>query len=59
MLYVKNIILEFNHLSKISLEDLVSFFYNKGYASFNVSGVALKVDEAIPENNIWFSKVIV
>lgn len=52
---VKNIILEFNHLSKISFEDLASFFEGKGFKSYTIYGDALiKKHQGIPENNIWF-----
>lgn len=52
---IKNIILEFNHLSKISFENLCSFFLGKGFKSYTISGKELLNDlQGIPENNIWF-----
>ena len=52
---IKNIILEFNHLSNIPFEKLTNFFTGKGFKSFTISGEALVNDrQPIPENNIWF-----
>ena len=53
--YVKNILLEFNHLSPISFEDLLLFFDQEGFIACDIFGVPLHSDEGvIPENNIWF-----
>ena len=53
---IKNIILEFNHLSKVSFETLQAFFKEKGFNSFTILGEALhSAAQAIPENNIWFA----
>jgi FkbM family methyltransferase len=51
---VENIILEFNHLSKVPFYELWSFFERKGFKAFTITGEEL-VDEkkGIPENNIW------
>lgn len=52
---VKNIILEFNHLSPISFKVLLSFFEIKGFKGYSVFGELLIDDkQGIPENNIWF-----
>lgn len=53
--HVENIILEFNHLSHISLPELQLFFKGKGFDSFSVSGKPLGDNTPeIEENNIWF-----
>lgn len=55
---LRNIILEFNHLSKISLNDLLEFFRTKGFEPFTVYNAQLFADIAeIPENNIWFKNI--
>ncbi|MEI7736810.1 MAG: FkbM family methyltransferase, partial [Ferruginibacter sp.] len=52
---IKNIILEFNHLSAISFETLRLFFQQKGFDSFTISGEPLlNESQGIIENNIWF-----
>ncbi|MEO8414412.1 MAG: FkbM family methyltransferase, partial [Ginsengibacter sp.] len=52
---IKNIILEFNHLSNISFSVLNTFLAGKGFKSFTITGEELLHDQqAIPENNIWF-----
>lgn len=52
---VKNIILEFNNLSKISFPNLISFFEKRGFKSYSVSGEQLLNDEnGIEEDNILF-----
>ena len=52
---VKNILMEFNHLSKISFEEIKSFFGNKDFKSYTISGIELLTEhQEIPENNIWF-----
>jgi FkbM family methyltransferase len=54
---VRNIILEFNSLSTISLQDITHFFEAWGFKAFTISGDTLPADvNAIPENNIWFTK---
>ncbi len=54
--YIKNIILEFNHLSNISFEKLKNFFTEKGFNCFSINGKELLNDKQdIPENNIWFA----
>lgn len=54
---LRNIILEFNHLSKVSLSDLLGFFRSKGFESFTVHNAHLSSEiQEIPENNIWFKK---
>ena len=51
---VKNIILEFNHLSSVSFETLQLFFKGKGFKSFTITGKPLLTEmEGLPENNIW------
>ncbi len=55
---IQNIILEFNHLSRISLDELLNFFKSKGFAATSVNNLPLAADTAeIPENNIWFKKI--
>jgi FkbM family methyltransferase len=55
---VQNIIMEFNHLSLISFKELQSFFNEKGFESFSVSGKTLSTDkDEIKENNIWFKNI--
>ena len=52
---IQNIILEFNELSPISLEQLISFFTSHNFKSYTVTGLPLSDDNNdIPENNIWF-----
>ncbi|MBS1737023.1 MAG: FkbM family methyltransferase [Bacteroidetes bacterium] len=52
---VKNIILEFNHLSHISFDKMRDFFITKNFKSYTITGVELvNVGQEIPENNIWF-----
>lgn len=53
---VNNIILEFNHLSPVSLPELLEFFSHKGFAAFTTEGNPLPEAQLIPENNIWFKK---
>lgn len=54
---IRNIILEFNHLSKISFDQMQEFFIGKGYKSFTISGSVLNdSNRLIPENNIWLVK---
>lgn len=51
---IKNIILEFNFLSKVSFESLSSFFRGHGFELFTIDGKKLeRGDEDIPEHNIW------
>ena len=53
--HLKNIILEFNHLSRISFHELRIFFISKDFKSYTINGVELlNADQEIPENNIWF-----
>ncbi len=49
---IKNIILEFNHLSKVPLPEVLAFFKSKGFDALTIHGNILQED--IPENNIWF-----
>jgi len=52
---IKNLIMEFNQLSKVSFTQVHSFFLNKGFKSFTIEGKELLNDKSgIPENNIWF-----
>lgn len=52
---VKNIILEFNHLSTVTFAQLVAFFESKGFKCFTISGEPLLNEKhPIPDNNIWF-----
>ncbi len=52
---IKNVIIEFNHLSTVPLKTLCNFFAEKGYLSRTIHGDPLGVnDTVIPENNIWF-----
>ena len=52
---IKNIILEFNHLSKISFENLNVFFISKNFKCYTITGKELfSAADEIPENNIWF-----
>lgn len=52
---IKNIILEFNHLSKLSFEALSDFFKAKNFKAFTITGKELlNAVDIIPENNIWF-----
>lgn len=52
---IRNIILEFNHLSKIGFDELRQFFLQKGFKSYSVNETELITDRAgIMENNIWF-----
>lgn len=52
---VKNIILEFNHLSHISFGTIRDFFISKNFRSYTITGEELlNVEQEIPENNIWF-----
>jgi FkbM family methyltransferase len=52
--YIRNIILEFNHLSKISFINLLSFFNNKHFKCYSITGEELIDDKTqILENNIW------
>jgi FkbM family methyltransferase len=56
--HVQNIIMEFNHLSRLSFKELQSFFSEKGFESFSVSGKILSTGkEEIEENNIWFKNI--
>ena len=51
---IKNIILEFNFLSKISLTTLKSFFEERGFDVFTITGESIKDEKSnIPENNLW------
>lgn len=51
---IKNIILEFNFLSKISFTALRSFFEDKGFLLFTITGQKIESEKMeIPENNIW------
>lgn len=53
--HIKNIILEFNHLSHISFEKLRKFFLSKGFNCYSITGEELiNEKQEIPENNIWF-----
>ncbi len=53
--YIKNILLEFNALSKIDFKFLKFFFENKGFRLQTVDGKELiGIETPIPENNIWF-----
>lgn len=53
--HVKNIILEFNHLSQISFDTMRDFFITKNFKSYSVNGLELvNGEQEIPENNIWF-----
>lgn len=55
-IYIKNIILEFNHLSHVSFEQLRSFFLSKGFSCRSITGEELiNEKQEIPENNIWFA----
>lgn len=52
---VKNILMEFNHLSKKSFEEIKSFFESKNFKCCTIYGTELLTeDQQIPENNIWF-----
>ena len=52
---VKNILMEFNHLSKRSFEEIKSFFCSKNFKCYSISGIELFTEyQEIPENNIWF-----
>lgn len=52
---VKNIILEFNHLSHISFDKMRDFFISKNFKSYTITGLELlNGEQEIPENNIWF-----
>jgi FkbM family methyltransferase len=52
---IENIILEFNHLSRISFDDLRRFFEQKGFGCNDIYGKPLQQEtDGIPENNIWF-----
>lgn len=54
---IRNIILEFNHLSKISFNQMQAFFTHKGYECYTVDGAILnEAHQPIPENNIWLVK---
>lgn len=54
---LENIILEFNHLSKISFNQLRDFFSKKSYKCYTVEGTILDgPHQPIPENNIWLVK---
>ena len=51
---IKNIILEFNHLSKVGFIALHSFFLAKGFKIYTITGEELLSDkQPVPENNIW------
>ncbi len=51
---IENILLEFNHLSNISFEDLRSFFNSKNFKCYSINGIELQsAEDEIPENNIW------
>ena len=53
---IRNILLEFNFLSKITLSDLKIFFNSKEFDLFTVNGERITCDTIdIPENNIWVS----
>jgi FkbM family methyltransferase len=53
-LYIQNIIMEFNDLSRIGFSELQLFFKDKGFECLSVSGKALTNEhQAIEENNIW------
>lgn len=54
---VKNVILEFNHLSKISFHDLKLFFATRGFECCTIAGDPLISEHHIPENNIWFRNI--
>lgn len=52
---VKNIILEFNHLSHVSFGTMRNFFISKNFKGYTTTGVELlNREQEIPENNIWF-----
>lgn len=51
---IKNIILEFNHLSGVSFLQLQQFFESKGFIFFTITGEKIETEtKDIPENNIW------
>jgi FkbM family methyltransferase len=51
---VKNILLEYNCLSKSSLQELADFFYLRGFIMQNIKGKQVNnILEGIPENNLW------
>ena len=51
--HVKNIIMEFNHLSPINFFDLQEFFGEIGFECLSVKGILLHSEDNIEENNIW------
>lgn len=54
--YIKNILLEFNNLSRVSLDELCIFFCGKGFEIKDVEG--RKVNQGtidLIENNLWLS----
>ena len=51
--HVKNIIMEFNHLSPINFFDLQKFFGEIGFECLSVKGILLHSEDNIEENNIW------
>jgi len=54
---VNNFILEYNEIGETGFIALRDFFSNKGYNCFSINGKPLnEFSEAIPENNIWFTK---
>lgn len=54
---IENILMEFNHLSEVSLGTLLDFFQNKNFMSYKIDGSLLKKeDKEIPENNIWLKR---
>lgn len=51
---VKNILLEYNSLSKRSLQELAEFFSLRGFIMQNIKGKQVNnILEGIPENNLW------
>lgn len=53
--FVKNIILEYNHLSQISFGKIRDFFISQNFKCFTIFGEELiNEEQSIPENNIWF-----
>ncbi len=53
---VKNILLEFDQLSNVSLDDLCIFFSEKGFEIMDVSGKPINgYTTEILENNLWIS----
>ena len=51
---IKNILLEYNSLSKKTLQELADFFYLRGFIMQNIKGKQVNnILEGIPENNLW------